>query len=90
MKITNKKKGVFAHFIHIMETENFSERHFHYDGLNVSIKSANNHWNIVSTIFHCESHALSESSARHFPYKGNTTRDYLLKQLKHRKFCFVQ
>ena len=46
--------------------------------------------NIVSTISHSESHALSENSARHFPYQGNTTRDYVLKQLKHRKLCFVQ
>ena len=42
MKITNKKKGIFAHFIHIIQTKNFSESHFHRDGLSVSIKSANN------------------------------------------------
>ena len=42
MKITNEKKGIFAHFTHIMQTKNFSESNFHCDGLNVSIKSANN------------------------------------------------
>ena len=41
MKITNEKKGVFAHFIHTIQTKNFSENNFHHDGLNVSIKSAN-------------------------------------------------
>ena len=42
MKITNEERGIFAHFIHIIQIEDFSESHFHYDGLNVSIKSANN------------------------------------------------
>ena len=41
MKITNEKKGIFAHFIHIRWTKNFRESHFHHNGLNVSIKSAN-------------------------------------------------
>ena len=41
MKITNEKKGIFAHFIYIIQTKNFSECHFHYNRLNVSIKSAN-------------------------------------------------
>ena len=42
--MTNEKKGIFAHFIHIIQTKNFSdhESHFHCDGLNVSIKSADN------------------------------------------------
>ena len=38
MKITNEKKGIFAHFIHIIQTKNFSESHFHCDGLNVPLK----------------------------------------------------
>ena len=42
MKITNEKKGIFAHFIYIIGTKSFIESHFHYNGLNVSIKSANN------------------------------------------------
>ena len=40
--MTNEKKGIFAHFIHIIQTKNVNESHFHCDGLNVSIKSANN------------------------------------------------
>ena len=42
MKITNEKRGILAHFIHIIRTKNFSESHSHYNGLNVAIKSANN------------------------------------------------
>ena len=42
MKITNEEKGIFAHFIDIIQAKNFSESHFHCDGLNVSIKSAHN------------------------------------------------
>ena len=40
--MTNEKKGIFAHFIYIIQTKNFNESHFHCNGLNVSIKSANN------------------------------------------------
>ena len=27
IKITNEKRGIFAHFIHIIQTKNFSESH---------------------------------------------------------------
>ena len=39
MKITIENKGIFSHFIHIIWTKKFSESHFRYSGLNVSIKS---------------------------------------------------
>ena len=29
MKITNEKKGIFAHFINIVQTKNFSESQFY-------------------------------------------------------------
>ena len=41
MKVTNKKKGIVSFYSHDMNKK-FSESHFHYSDINVSIKSINN------------------------------------------------
>ena len=38
MKITSEKKGIFSHYIHMIWTKTFNEGHFHYNGVDVSIK----------------------------------------------------
>ena len=41
MKVINEKNGIFSFYLHNMN-KNFNESHFHYSGLNASIKSVNN------------------------------------------------
>ena len=47
-------------------------------------------YNIVSVTSHCTSRALSENSARYDVILYVLMFGYVLKQLKHRKLCFVQ